>query len=312
MNENTKVYFDSDDSWDDIDFSDLVDEPNAGTEEADDQDTTATEEKADTDVTTEANPADEVKPDGAGDPEPEPQQEADQLFDLKVLGEDRRLTLAEMKAAAQKGLDYDRVKNRNAELQKEREANLPALELVRELAEAQNISVDQLITNVRAAALAKKEGISLKEAVERVQLKAREDAVSKRESVFKEQDDAAKKEADEKAARNKEFVAFFQKHPSVKPTDIPQQCFVDMRSGIPLEYSYANHTASKREAENSKTLSEKDARIKELEEKLAALDKQKSSEDQNRRNAARSVGSADTAGKASKDDAFDAAWYDGT
>ena len=306
MNEENKIPFDSDDDWN-IDFSDLVDEP----AETDNEDTAAAEEKEDTDVTPEANPAEEVTEDGAGEPEPEAQPEADQLFDLKVLGEDRRLTLAEMKAAAQKGLDYDRIKNRNQELQKEKEANAAAVGLVKELAESQNLTVDQLITNVRAAALAKKEGITVKEAIEKVQLKAREDAVSKREAAFQEQDAAEKKAEEEKAARNKEFVQFFSNHPTVKPNDIPQQCFVDMKNGIPLEYSYSKQIAAKKEAEANKTLSEKDSKIKELEERLAALEKEKNSQTQNQINAARSVGSADTAGKVTKDELFESLWNDG-
>ena len=312
MNDNEKVFFDSEnDGWDDIDFSDLVDEPDSGKEEAGDENAAA-EEEENADVTPEANPAEEVKPDGADEPAPAPQPEADQLFDLKVLGEDRRLTRDEMIAAAQKGLDYDRVKNRNAELQREREANAPAMELIKELAEAQNITVDQLITNVRAAALAKKENISIKEATERVQMKAREDAVSKREAVFRAQDEAAQREANEKSARQREFIQFFQRHPTVKPESIPKQCFLDMKNGIPLEYSYTTHTSFSRDAELNKSINEKDAKIKELEAKLAELDKQKNSNDKNQINAARSVGSADTAGKVTKDDIFDSLWNDGT
>ena len=309
MNENEKVYFDSDDDWSDIDFSDLEDVPDK--EEAGDENA-ATETEETTEATTEANPAEEVTTDGADNPPPAPEPEADQLFELKVLGEERKLTRDEMIAAAQKGLDYDRVKNRNAELQKEREANAPALELMHELAEAQGISVEELITNVRAAALAKKEGISLKEATSRVQLKTREDAIAKREAVFKEQDAAAKNEAAEKEARNKEFVEFFQNHPGVKPDDIPKQCFVDMKNGMKLEASYANQMNLKKVEEYNKLSAEKEAKLKAMEEELAELKKQLNSENQNQKNAARSVGSAETAGKSTKDDAFDALWNDGT
>ena len=310
MNENTKTFFDSDDDWG-IDFSDLVDEPDKPEEETAPENEAAAEEKEGTDALPEANPAEDSAADGATEPTPAPQPEADQLYDLKVLGENRRLTLAEMKAAAQKGMDYDRIKTRNQELQKEREENAPALELVKELADAQGIPVAQLITNVRAAALAKKEGITVKEAVERVQIKAREDAVAKREAVFQEQDAAEKKEAEERAARNREFIRFFQKHPNIKPDDIPQQCFLDMKNGIPLEYSYNNQIVSQKEQQTSKTLSEKDSRIKELEDKIAELEKLNNSASQNQINAARSVGSADTAGRSSKDDLFESLWNDG-
>ena len=317
MSNDTKVFFDDDDNWgiDLSDLEDLTNEPESsdGTEETENEDTAAQSEEENTPDTDEANPAEEVKEDGAEDAdEPTTEIGTDQFFDLKVLGEDRRLSRDEMIAAAQKGLDYDRVKNKYAELQKEREADAEAVKLVKELAEAQSITVDQLITNVRAAALSRKENISIDEATKKVQLKAREDAVAKRENVFKEQDEAAKTQNAEREARNKEFVQFFQKHPTVKPDDIPKQCFTDMKNGIPLEYSYNTQMAAKKETDNSKALSEKDKRIKELEEKLAAFDKKSNSKTQNEINAARSVGSADTAGKTSKDDAFDAAWYDGT
>ncbi len=307
MDTNNEVLFGAeDDDWGDIDFSDLAEESTPTDEAAQAQEGNATE-------SSEANPAEETPADGAQEPEtPAPEVSTDQYFDLKVLGEDRRLTRDEMIAAAQKGLDYDRIRGKYSELQKEREANAPALELVRELAEAQGIPVPELITNVRAAALARKEGISLEAATEQVKLKAREDAVSKREAVFKEQDDAVKQEAAAREARSKQFVAFFQAHPDVKPEDIPQQCFTDMKNGIPLEYSFSRQIASRQRNESAKALSEKNARIKELEAQLAQYDKNTTQRLQNQLNAVRSVGSADTAGRASKGDAFDEAWYDGT
>lgn len=317
MTTDSKVFF-GDDDWDDIDLSDLVDEGDIsedssdGTEGAAEDTATATQEE-DNSESTEANPAEAEEESGAQAPvSTEPEASTDQYFDLKVLGQDRRLTRDEMIAAAQKGLDYDRIRSRYSDLQKEREANASSVELVKELADAQGIPVDQLITNVRAAALARKENISLEAATERVKIKAREDAVSKREAAFQQQDAAVQQEANERAARNRQFVSFFQNHPDVKPSDIPQQCFIDMKNGIPLEYSYGNQMASRQRSESAKALSAKDKRIKELEDQIASLGKKNNSQNQNQRNAARSVGSADTAGKASKDDAFDAAWYDGT
>ena len=317
MDTDNKVFFGGDDDWDDIDFSDLeevADDQNSsdGTEETGNEDAATEPEEENTAETPEANPAEEVAEDGAEEPEQtEPASGTDQ-FTLRVLGENRTLSRDEMIAAAQKGLDYDRIRGKYSDLQKEREANAPAIELVKELADAQGIPVDQLITNVRAAALARKEGIPIETATERVKLKAREDAVSKREAAFQQQDNADKQEAAAREARNKQFVAFFQKHPNVKPDEIPKQCFRDMANGIPLEHSYAAEIAKKNVEESTKNLSEKDKRIKELEAKLAELDKKSNSKNQNQINAARSVGSADTAGKQSKQDAWDADWYNGT
>ena len=313
MNESKNMAFlDSDDSWDDIDFSDLVDTPMTDSE-SDEPATAASESQESTDAEAEANPAEDSAAGGADSTEAS-QNEAstDQYFDLKVLGEERRLTRDEMIAAAQKGLDYDRVKSRNAELMKERDENAASINLVKELAEAQGISTSELIMNVRAAALARKENISISAATERIKLQDRENAVAKREEAFKEKDDADKAEAEERAARNKEFVKFFQAHPDVKPEEIPKQCFVDMKNGIPLETSYKSQMFAKKNEESTKALSEKDKRIKELEDKIAELDRRSASQNQNQLNAARSVGSVDTAGKGSKDDAFDRAWYDGT
>ena len=312
MSNSNNIFNDSD--WDDIDLSDLVDEPDAGVEtEEPASEPAEPEKKEETVETTEANPAEEPKTEEpAEQPAPAPTEEANQLFNIRVLGEDKQLTRDEMIAAAQKGMDYDRIRSKYSELQTEKEANAPALNLVKELADAQGISVEELITNIRAAALAKKENISYQAAAERVKLKAREDAVSKREDAFKKQDEADKAEAAEKEARNRQFIQFFQKHPGVKPADIPQQCFVDMKNGIPLEYSYSQQTAAKKEEEANKSLSEKDRKIKELEDQIAELNKLKNSINQNELNAARSVGSASTDGKQSKDESFDSIWYDGT
>ena len=76
MNENEKVFFDTDDDWADIDFSDLVDDAK---EETNHEDTAAEEVKEDTEGTPEANPAEDATPDGAGEPAPAPQ------MDVRVL-----------------------------------------------------------------------------------------------------------------------------------------------------------------------------------------------------------------------------------
>ena len=52
------------------------------------------------------------------DEKPEADADAEQTFTIKVNKEERKVTLEEMTAFAQKGADYDRVKEQNGQLQK--------------------------------------------------------------------------------------------------------------------------------------------------------------------------------------------------
>ena len=132
MDTDNKVFFGGDDDWDDIDFSDLEEvaddqnESSDGTEETGNEDAATEPEEENTADASEANPAEEVAEDGAEETEQTETVSGTDQFTLRVLGEDRTLSRDEMIAAAQKGLDYDRIRGKYSDLQKEREANAPA------------------------------------------------------------------------------------------------------------------------------------------------------------------------------------------
>lgn len=336
MPNDNKLFFESDDDWNDIDFSDLTDEPGQSDDDLNDIQETdhaevpedigdSTTEDADPNQTDNQNVE---EPDNS--PEPSAQEIPNQNFVLKYMGEDKEFTREEATVLAQKGMDYDRIRQRMNEISTDRdtlrtsynEAKVKA-DFLDELAKGQNITTDELMLKVRAAALARDENITAEEAKEKIKLRDREDAVARKEAELQQRNESAQKEETDKQNRIKEFSSFFEAHKNdndgkgVTPSDIPQKCFDEMRSGIPLETSYANYISQKKfesqKAEIEKRMSDFEAqakKIKELEEKLAEKEKQFTADLQNQKNAARSVGSADTSGKPSADAAFDAAWYD--
>lgn len=263
----------SGDDWDDID---LADDSDADTENGG----------------AEAEPGDhtgeaETEEPAEGEKEPEAEAQTDR-FTLKHLDDVRTVSRDEVIALAQKGLDYDRIKGKldgldTAEL---REAQAELSEL-RAVAREQGMTVAEFADSMRAVMLAKKEGLSLERANERVKLARREAELQRREEALTrkageaEQADAAKKAAQEKRDRDiREFVA---EYGGVDFKSIPQEVWADVSRGKGLVDAYRKHE------------------LRILKEELAA-------ERKNTENAARSTGSRKGAGKTVQDD-FTASWY---
>lgn len=271
------------DNWDDIDLSGIADE----------EDVPAAEEETaapDTATETEANPAEveeAAKPEETA-PETVETEEADHSFTLKYMGEEKEFSRDETIALAQKGMDYDRVKDKLAEANQLAESNAEAAEFIKFMAESMGVDPAEFVTNAKAGAISKKEGISLEEAKGRLRLEAREKSLAAREKALEEKAKAEKQESDAQAQRRQQLTDFMKAYPDVKAADIPAEVFQKAhREGIPLVAAYAMHeaAAAKAELETAKQMAE---------------------------NTKASVGSASTSGKHTASDEFDAAWYDGT
>lgn len=288
MNENNTVGTAAADDWDDIDLSDVSDTETDEPGESQPESPPAPEPG--TGTASEADPAEGAAPAEPAEPEAKPTEtaQADQSFTLKYMGEEKVFSRDETVALAQKGMDYDRIREKLTEQQGIAAANAEAMDFVKMLADEAKLSPDALMESIRAERLSKSEGISLEEAQGRLRLRRKEADLTAREKALEEKTAADTAEADEKKARERDFLAFFKARPDVKAADIPAEVFRRMQTEkISLLAAYSLY-------ENARLKAELEA------------------ERQNQKNKERSVGSADTSGKRTPADEFDAAWYDGT
>lgn len=264
------------DDWDEIDLSDAKDE---GDEEVSE---TAEQEEADhSEVSKEAEKPEETET------ETKAEEDADQRFTLKHLGEVKEYNREETLALAQKGLDYDRIRQKLSEKEEAEKQHKDILAFVSELAGSKNVSVDEFMLDYRAMVMAQKEQISVDSAKERLQMQAREKALTERENALKEREEAQKSADTKRETVQQDFAAFFKARPGVKAEDIPKEVYQQALDGTPLLTAYTVW-------ENAKLKAELEAERK------------------NKANAEKATGSTSSAGKKPKRDAFDEAWYDGT
>ena len=192
------------DSWDDIDFSDVFDDAEEAVEQKEEE-TTA----PDTEVDAEANHSEvaETKAEPAEtETETVESAEANHSFTLKYMGEEKEFSREDTLALAQKGMDYDRVKDKLTEANQLAESNAEAAEFVKYMAQNMGVDVAEFMMNAKAGALAKKEGISVDEAKGRLRLEAREKSLAAREKALEEKTKAEKKaEKAERKAKKEEM-----------------------------------------------------------------------------------------------------------
>lgn len=292
------------DSWDDIDLSDLTDndadtdfdtEPDVDGDSGDN----TPEEAAEADQQTQENPEAGAEPE-----ETQKQQgQEDQLYTLKHLDETKQVTRDEVIALAQKGMDYDRIRAKYADYDSVRERAETAEEELSTLREheeflkemADGRTVEEMIDDIRATALAGKLNIDHETALGRVRLdrerkrfEAEKDKETKQEQVEQSRKRAQQQQSDAKEQWKKDcFLEFAKQYPNVDPKSISGDVWAAFGNGETLVSAYSR------------------IRLHELESKQAA---QKQEEE----NAKRSTGSRQSAGKANRQDEFEALWYDGT
>lgn len=207
------------------------------------------------------------------EPEAQPAEDADQYLELKHFDEIRKVTKAEAKELAQKGMDYDRVRGKLTEAQAAN-ARLQQYEAFLNEMKGDFASIDDLINDSRARVLADKENISYEEAVSRIQTNIQKQQMEQKLSP----------EAIRETMRRESLQQFLQEYPNVKASDIPQEVWDDMNKTNNLVASYAKYEAKKTANEN---------------EILK----------QNAKNKARSTGSMKSSGKTYADD-IDRMWYE--
>lgn len=276
----------SSDDWDDIDLSDL-------SEESTEEESTAQEEA----------PADQPEQE-AGEEKPETEAPAaaetqtDQ-FELKHLDETRTVNREEVITLAQKGMDYDRIREKYDAAKDSiawYDANADSVKWLEELAREQGMSFTEMVDQTRAQIMANrtKQPLEVCRGIVANERKAAElERKQKALEASAGQNDAEAAARDKMQADVREFAAAYPEQ-ARDPNAIPKEVWDAVHKGEKLVSAY-------RAWEN-----------KQLKAQLEAEKAEKAKLEQEQKNKARSTGSQKTTGRRSEMDAFDAAWYDGT
>lgn len=277
---------DDDTGTDDSDATETDDDPQDTDSDGEDGD-----EGDDSDEEDDTDDSEEDDADG-GDEGEDGNTDADKTFTIKVNKEERKVTLEEMTTLAQKGADYDRVKEQNtrhqqtiADLQTKLEgvsSQQAALDILGTIAQRSNLSLDQLAESLYIN-FRKQAGAS--EAVAREELKSAK--LEKELNSYKaKQTQQQEQETDAEARARRDLEDFAREYPDVELTEeLVDKLVPDIQNGMSLSAAYRKHE----KAQDS-------ARIAELERKLAA-------KAQNDKNKKRSPGSQkDSGGRSPKSD----------
>lgn len=275
-----------DNDTDDSDVTETDDDSqDTGSDDQDDAEGDDSDEDEDTDDSED----DGADGDGEGD---KGNTNADGTFTIKVNKEERKVTLEEMTTLAQKGADYDRVKEQNtkhqqtiADLQSKLEgvsSQQAVLDILNTVAQKSNSTLEQLAESLYIN-FRKSAGAS--EDVAREELKSAK--LEKELNSYKaKQTQQQEQETDAEARAKRDLEDFAREYPEVELTEeLVDKLVPDIQNGMTLSAAYRKYE----KAQDS-------ARIKELERQLAA-------KAQNDKNKKRSPGSQrDSGGRSPKSD----------
>lgn len=284
-------------AWDGLNLADCVVQDDAAEEGAetdgtkvDGAKTAGTETAPDTGKTAEGKPADQSESGKAAGKEnaadkpaatADGKGKADQLFTLRRFGETKEVGKDEMIALAQKGWDYENIRTERDTAREENKRLAEYETFLKELADPQHLSIDDLIDSTHAKLLAQKEKLDESVALGRVKNERERKAI---ETEKQKATADARQKADAEKKRQDDFAAFIKARPDVDPKTIPAEVWDAVKEGDGLANAYTRH--------ESKTLR---SQVEELARKLEAAE-------QNAKNATRAAGSRKDAGRSSSSD----------
>lgn len=261
-----------DDAWDE--------EEETSSEDAGDEsdDGPVTEEDSDEQPEGQPEADHEEQPEETSEDSEEPGAEtetANQRFKIKYNGAEEEYDLDQMTVLAQKGRDYDHVREDRDSM---RGKYGKYEDFLQKLADKAGVSIEEQIDLTEAMWLMDEEaekGNSLTEAEALLRVQRNRNAASE-----KQQEEKQPTKADEEVAR------FMREYPGVKYEDIPQEVWAEANQTGELVAAYRGYELKQLKAENEKL-------------KQAA---------KNERNAQRSTGPLKTSGNSKKLDDFDEGW----
>lgn len=239
---NNDLFADIDNDWNDVVADTGAQEPAA-----------ADTGKAETPAEPAAEPEPKADEPAAADPQPE-------LFTLKNRDETRQVSREELIAMAQKGWDYDAVRDERDQLRTYRAEADPALALVKDYAARMGMDIPQYLDYCREQEL-KMGGKTETEAKNIVAQEKREASLQAREKAIAAKEQAqtsAEAKAQEAAqARQRNIQDFFKAYPKVDPKDIPREVWNDvLNNGHTLTSAYTMHENRRIQAEMSRLQAE--------------------------------------------------------
>lgn len=185
--------------------------------------------------------------DGGGKPTDQPE-----MFTIKNRDETRSVTRDELISMAQKGWDYDHVRQERDQLRQYREQANPALELVKSYAQRNNMSVPDYLDFCRKHELMAS-GMTQQDAEQRIRFdkeRAELDRQQAELNAFRQQQDSMKQRAMEaQQARQRDIQSFYQAYPGVDPKTIPQEVWAAVQAGQTLTNAYTMHENKRLQAE---------------------------------------------------------------
>ena len=294
MDEKTNLEITDGESWDDIDFSDVV-------SDGEETETGATAEANGDGEAADGGEADQPTHDEAeqtGETETEPtatDDAANQSYTYKVLGQEQTISRNDpsIPTLLQKGTDYDRIRQKHEDTLSELTTAKDKLSFFEQMASSQGKTLDQLIDSVMAEQLAAREGIDPAVALGRVQIeRERKQLEAEKAKLAKGADEKAtaeKKRQDDITAFQKEYPDVFAKLATDKNA-IPATVWEDVNKGESLVAAYAKYERAQLKAENDKLKAE----AEQIKQKQI--------------NKSRSTGSQTTKGNTSTEDLIDRLW----
>ena len=282
--EDEKVF---DDSWDEdtalneSGSSDLSEETEEQPEDAQPEEP---EEEEDGDNPEESQPEEtEDAPEKQG----EEAESGHQRFKINHLGKEEELTLEEMTTLAQKGKDYDHVREERDSLRQAKDDASAKLAFLEDLAKRSGVTVEEQMERTRALWLQVDEAdngndITEEEALERIRADAKK---------AKEAKESKEKEANKSPSWDDQVDRFLSVYPDVKAEDIPTEVWVETKKlGGDLLSAYQAYE------------------IKKLREQVEKSKTSQKKEELNEKNKNRSTGPRRSAGAGKVLDSFDEGW----
>ena len=294
MDEKTNLEITDGESWDDIDFSDIV-------SDGEETETGATAEANGDGEAADGGEANQPTHDEAeqtGETETEPtatDDAANQSYTYKVLGQEQTISRNDpsIPTLLQKGTDYDRIRQKHEDTLSELTTAKDKLAFFEQIAGSRGETLDQFIDEVAAEQLAAREGIDPAVALGRVQIeRERKQLEAEKAKLAKGADEQAlaeKKRQDDITAFQKEYPDVFAKLATDKNA-IPATVWEDVNKGESLVAAYAKYERAQLKAENDKLKAE----AEQIKQKQI--------------NKSRSTGSQSTKGAGSERDLIDMLW----
>lgn len=259
---------------DDFDLSDDTSDAESNTEDAAESEDTDSEENTSTEKPAESEAPKEE--DEQTETEEQQEEKGHQLYTLKTPKGEKQCSLDEVLVFANKGMDYDGIRQDRDRLR----------DFLKEMAAPLNLSVEELIDNTRARMLIQQK----KEAGEDLSEMEALTIIQRNRAEKQAEAQASDEKAASEAAKAQMIRAFVNEFPDVKATDIPADVWAECSRTGDLAGAYRKYADGL-----------KDSEIKRLTKENETLK-------QNQKNKDRSTGPRRSAGAATPKDPFDEAW----